>query len=338
MNSGELAAVQLCDVQAGLEATFVPGANMLCCSLRHHGEELLAQNGGVDAYAERGKTMGVPLLYPWANRLAAFDYAVAGRAVAVPHDAARVTLDGNGLPIHGVVGGRLAWRLDGALAQGVGRESANDIEAGRGQAAPGQADLLTARLSWSDAEPELFEVFPFRHDLTYSARLAAGRLEIELTVDACGTDAVPVAFGFHPYLCLPGAPREGWQIELPSMRALRLDSAQIPVTSGEALSARRFALGESVFDDGYEAVAEPARFLASAAGATAGARRISLEFLRGYPCAQVYSPTGAQFICFEPMTAPANALRSGNGLRLLAPGEHFSAAFAVSVEDLPPTG
>ena len=26
----------------------------------------------------RGKTMGIPLLYPWANRLAAFDYSVAG--------------------------------------------------------------------------------------------------------------------------------------------------------------------------------------------------------------------------------------------------------------------
>ena len=41
-------------------------------SLRHRGDELLAQNAGVDAYAERGKTMGIPLLYPWANRLAGF--------------------------------------------------------------------------------------------------------------------------------------------------------------------------------------------------------------------------------------------------------------------------
>ena len=54
---------------------------MVCSSLRHRGEELLAQNTGVSAYAEHGKTMGIPLLYPWANRLAGFDYSVAGRTV-----------------------------------------------------------------------------------------------------------------------------------------------------------------------------------------------------------------------------------------------------------------
>ncbi len=331
MSGGELATVRLCDAEAGIEATFVPGANMLCCSLRHRGEELLAQNAGVDAYAQRGKTMGIPLLYPWANRLAAFDYTVAGRAVALPHDSARVALDGNGLPIHGVVGGRLAWELDGAPAQDAGSEFTDAVESGGDRTAPPRgADSLTARLSWNDAKPELFEVFPFRHDLTYSARLAAGRLQIELTVHACGADVVPVAFGFHPYLCVAGAPREGWRIEFPSMRGLKLDATQIPFTSGEMFHAWCAVLGESAFDDGFEALAEPACFSASAGG-----RRVAFEFMQGYPCAQVYSPTGAQFVCFEPMTAPANALRSGRGLRLLAPGERFSAAFALSVEDLP---
>ena len=31
------------------------------------------------------------------------------------------------------------------------------------------------------------------------------------------------------------------------------------------------------------------------------------------------------------MTAPANALRSGDGLRLLNPGERYSAGFALRV-------
>ena len=70
MTDTQLITVQLSDEESGLEATFVPGAGMLCCSLRHRGEELLAQNDGVDAYARQGKTMGIPLLYPWANRLA----------------------------------------------------------------------------------------------------------------------------------------------------------------------------------------------------------------------------------------------------------------------------
>jgi aldose 1-epimerase len=300
------------DEEAELEATFVPGANMLCCSLRHRGEELLAQSSGVDAYARQGKTMGIPLLYPWANRLAAFDYDVASKTIQVPHDPTRIAVDDNGLPIHGVIGGRLGWEL--TSAQGPVTQS------------------LAARLSWSESEPQLFEVFPFRHDLLYEARLAAGRLEIEVTVHACGEDIVPLAFGFHPYLAPQGTPRERWLIELPAMRHLALDASQIPIvpdpddTVEQASSAESFELERLQFDDGYDSVTEPACFAVSA-----GSRRIELELRHGYRCAQVYAPLTGQFICFEPMTAPANALRSGDGLRLLNPGERYSAGFSLGV-------
>src|SRR5437773_4297700 len=93
-----LATVELRDEAAALEATFIPGAGMICCSVRHRGQELLAQNDGVAAYARHGKTMGIPLLFPWANRLAAFDYALADRTVAIPHDPAQIAVDDNGLP------------------------------------------------------------------------------------------------------------------------------------------------------------------------------------------------------------------------------------------------
>jgi aldose 1-epimerase len=308
MSAAESTAVTLRDEQAQLEATFLPGAGMLCSSLRHRGEELLAQNRGVEAYVERGKTMGIPLLYPWANRLAAFDYTVAGHSVSVPHDTTRVALDNRGLPIHGVIGGRLEWEPTGVPSPG--------------------AQSLTARLSWSESRPELFEVFPFRHDLHYQARLEGGRLEVEVTVQACGKDTVPVAFGFHPYLSLPGVPRERWEVELPAMRRLVLDEQQIPTGPERALPSQAFALAGHAFDDGFDSVLEPAHF-----AVTAGTRRIALDFLSGYPCAQVFAPPPSQFICFEPMTAPANALRSHAGLRLLAPGESCRAAFAVSVKD-----
>ncbi len=313
MTDPALETVRLCDEAASLEATFVPGAGMICCSLRHRGEELLAQNAGLEAYAGRGKTMGIPLLYPWANRLAGFDYTAGGRTVAVPHDPTRVALDGNGLPIHGVIGGRLAWEL--ADTSGPAARS------------------LAAHLSWSDARPELFAVFPFRHDLRFRARLAGGRLEIEVTVQACGADAVPVAFGFHPYLSPPGAPREQYLVELPPMRHLALDASQIPMGPDETLPGESFELEGREFDDGFDAVAQPARF-----AVTAGGRRIALELQEGYPCAQVYAPRTGRFICFEPMTVAANALRSGAGLRVLAPGERYGATFALLVEDIPAAG
>jgi galactose mutarotase-like enzyme len=67
---------------------------------------------------------------------------------------------------------------------------------------------------------------------------------------------------------------------------------------------------------------------------TGAGRRVTLELLEGYPCAQVYAPREGQFVCFEPMSAPTNALRSGTGLHVLAPGERRRSRFSVRVEAL----
>ena len=72
----------------GMAANFAPSLGMVCCSLVHGGEELLELRGGLDAYAERGSTMGIPLLHPWANRLAGFEYAVEGARRPAPRRAA----------------------------------------------------------------------------------------------------------------------------------------------------------------------------------------------------------------------------------------------------------
>ena len=56
-----------------------------------------------------------------------------------------------------------------------------------------------------------------------------------------------------------------------------------------------------------------------------------MEF-EGYTHAQAFAPAGQDLICFEPMTAPANALISHDGLRLAAPGEPFHAAFRITVD------
>jgi galactose mutarotase-like enzyme len=289
-----------------LVARFVPHAGMLCRSLRHRGTELLAQNAGLASYAERGKTMGIPLLYPWANRLAGFDYEAAGKAVQLPRGSAPIPLDANGLPIHGILGGRLCWRA--AL-----------------QPAPVGA-ALRGQLSWGPSAGGLFELFPFRHELLYEARVAGRRLTVAVTVHASGTDPVPVAFGFHPYFAPPGIPRERWTVRLPTMRRLGLDSRQIPDGSGRALSGRRFELADRELDDGFDRLPLPAQFEVQAGG-----MNLSIEFQEGYPCAQIYAPRSRQCVCFEPMTAPTNALRSGVGLRVLEPGERYRASFAVGV-------
>jgi aldose 1-epimerase len=286
---------------AQLTATFVPGAAMLCSSLRYEGAELLAQRGGVSAYAERGSTMGIPLLYPWANRLAGDSFPVDGGEVELPRSTPPLKFDANGLPIHGVLPSCLDWEL---------------LDVAR--------DALRAQLRW-DA-PELLAVFPFAHTLELHARVAEAELVIETSVHADGGVAVPIAFGFHPYLTIPGSDRRAWEVELPVRERLLLDERMIPTGVSEPFERRRFVLGDDGWDDAFARLIEPPVF-----SLADGARRIELRFLDGYSHAQVYSPAGESFICFEPMSAPTNALRSGDGLRMVELGGTFTAAFRISV-------
>jgi aldose 1-epimerase len=290
----------------GLDAAFAPGAGMAGVSLRHAGEELLDLQGGLRTYVERGAVMGIPILHPWANRLAGFDYAVDGRTVRLPEGPPLVRCEEHGLPIHGLLSGSRHWRV---------RSTAHDTRRAR----------LSAVLDFG-ARPELLAAFPVPHTLRLDAALDSGGLTLATTLTATGAAAVPVAFGFHPYLRLPGADRSTWHLDLPARRYLFADARSIPTGHYEDEHAARVTLGRRSFDDGFSEIADGARFAAAGGG-----RRLTVSFTRGYPAAQVFSPPGGQFVCFEPMTAPTNVLRSGDGLRRVPPGRSFTAAFRIEV-------
>jgi galactose mutarotase-like enzyme len=292
---------------AGLEAAFAPGVGMIGCSLRHEGEELLGQRGGLANYADTGSSMGIPLLHPWANRLRGLEYEVEGVAVRLDPDRSPVRLDAHGLPIHGLVTASRYWEVTGA-----------DADA--------DAATLSARLAFSD-HPELLAGFPFPHELLVEVCLAGEVLSLRTTLRPTGEAAVPVAFGYHPYLRLPGEPREAWEVALPVRLHAALDDRGIPTGATEEVSVRPARLDDRVYDDLYPQLGDAPVFVLQGAK-----RRLEVRFEQGYPVAQVYAPEGQDFICFEPMTAPTDALaRGGRGLPLAEPGTEFTARFSIAV-------
>ncbi len=291
----------------GLEAAFAPDVGMIGCSLRHRGEELLGQRGGLAKYAETGSSFGIPLLHPWANRLDGLGYEVDGVAVRLEPDRSPVRLDENGLPIHGLAGASRYWQVTGAEADD-------------------HAATLSARLPYAD-HPELLAGFPFPHELLVEVRLADEVLTLRTTLRPTAETAVPVAFGYHPYLRLPGAPREAWEITLPVRSHAELDERGIPTGAAEDVSVPTGPLSTRVYDDLYPRLADEPVFALEGAG-----RRLEVRFEQGYPVAQVYAPEGQEFICFEPMTAPTDALaRGGAELPRAEPGSDFDARFSIAV-------
>ena len=93
-----------------MEAQFVPDAGMIGSSLTDAGVQLLGQLSGLDAYIADAKTMGIPILYPWANRLGDKAYTAEGETATLVLGRGGVRPDPNGLPIHGVLA---AYPVDG---------------------------------------------------------------------------------------------------------------------------------------------------------------------------------------------------------------------------------
>jgi aldose 1-epimerase len=276
-------SVTLGDPSSPLTATFVPAAGMIATSLADDGVELLGQRRGLEAYVADGKTMGIPLLYPWANRLSTNTYEVDGTVVTLTVGTNGVRADPNGLPIHGVLAAYPGWVVTARSANAV-----------------------TAELDYG-ADPHLLASFPFPHALTQSVTLADRTLTIETTVTPTTSASVPLCFGYHPYFAIPDVPREEWTVTTPAMRHLPFDDRGIPTGEFQQWSGPSGPLGNTTYDDGFDDVPDGAVFTLSG-----GDRRIEVRFEKGYPAAQLFAPPGESLVAIEPMAAPTDALTRGN--------------------------
>ena len=295
---------------AGVEAAFVPSAGMVGCSLRHRGEELLGQRGGLRTYIEQRSTMGIPLLHPWANRVARPRFSVLGREVVLDSGSAPIALGPGGLPIHGLLAAASGWEVE------------------RHEAVAAAACCPPA--STSPAHEELIAAFPFPHQVRFEATLRDRTLTVATAVHASGDAKVPISFGYHPYLRLPGIDRADWEVRIPVRERLQLNPRMLPTGERDPVEVESGPLGSRTFDDEYLAPVDAEPFVLAGGG-----RRIELSVGPGYRFAQVYAPADDDVVAFEPMTAPTNALVAGGpDLPLVEPGGRYEAIFSITVADL----
>ncbi|MBD0282284.1 MAG: hypothetical protein ICV69_08850 [Thermoleophilaceae bacterium] len=154
-------------------------------------------------------------------------FTVRGHTV----DALGARRDENGVPMHGLPSARRGWTLEHL-----------------------DATCVRGRREWDD------DAFPFPHELTVEHRLTEAGLET--TTDVRGD--TPVAFGWHPFLRLPGEPRGRWRVALGSRRRLVLDDRLLPTGVIEPWAPPPFELGDRSFDEAITDVQAPSRSRASA--------------------------------------------------------------------------
>ncbi|WP_454788128.1 aldose 1-epimerase [Mycolicibacterium lutetiense] len=297
----EVQPVTLSDPSSSLTATYVPGAGMVCTSLADGGVEYLGQRRGLQAYLTDGKTMGIPILYPWANRLGANEYRAGDTTVRVTPGVNGVRADAHGAPMHGVLAANPDWQV---------------IETSQ--------NVLIAELDWS-AQPILLATFPFPHRLTMAVTLADRTLTVATTVTPTAQERVPLCYGYHPYVTIPGVPREDWQLQTPAMRHLLVDDRGLPTGESREWTGGTRRLGNTELDDGFDDVDEGAVFALSGRD-----RRVEVTFDAGYTAAQLFAPGSDGVVGIEPMAAPTDALRRGN-YKMAAPGSPETATFSIRV-------
>ena len=274
-----------------LAATFEPDAGLVCASFTRAGEELLGQRGGLEAWRAGPQDLRRPA------------------AASVGEPAERLGLD---IP------------RDSRGRQG-GRARAPDP---RRPARDGQVDgprRLRDRLqAGARLRParDWLAAFPFPHRLEIEASLDPGGLRIATALTATGDVPVPVSFGWHPYLQLPGVPcRIGGSPT--SVRArLVLDERGIPTGAREDAPVRPGSSPAAAFDHLY----------ADAAGAwfTVRRRRSRSASSRATPT-RSSSPTRQGPAGLRADDRAGGRARHGDGLRRVAPGEAFRAEFRIGL-------
>ena len=280
--------VQLADAARRISVAVAVSMGNTAYELRVNGKNAFwFPFGSLGEWAKKPVLCGNPFLAPWANRLSQDGYYANGRKHALNPDLGNVRRDGGNLPIHGLLLFSPLWKTVSAEADG-------------------NSAVCVARLEFWKL-PELMAQFPFAHTLTMTHRLSNGALEVEILIDNHASEPMPVSIGYHPYLRLPGSPRDQWKVRLAARRRLLLDGRLIPTGEQEPFAAGEpFPLSGIQLDDVYGDLARDSEGRAHFV-AECGSETVRVIYGPKYRVAVVYAPSNGEFVCFEPMAAITDA-------------------------------
>lgn len=296
-------------------------------SFRVDGREWLWCDESPEIYRSSRSLAGIPLLFPWANRLQSWHTITTSGAHEIPMEARRrIWTDGNGLPLHGTMLKR-SW-------QPLEMQQKKRFNAQHQRQPDSKSDQAILRFQPDDLDRLIFPLeYHLQLEVTLSETASATTLEVALIVEN-GERPLPLAAGFHPYFRLDALcdSTDELSLELPLASHIETDGRLIP--TGQLVDAEYFWPGHPRrlrrLDDGFLLLNEPEHVFAL----TGPEGSLCLRWGSEFPVAVLYAP-GSDFLCIEPMTAPTNGwhLKQAGGwkLRWLEPEERCRLSFAVEV-------
>lgn len=270
--------------------------------LEHEGRTLLDGFGEHEmAYGGRGQ-----LLVPWPNRVRDGAWSFGGRDLQLPISEPA---------LHNASHGLVRWA------------------AWTPEEHTGHSVSLTYRLMAQTG-------YPWTLDLRVVYDLSADGLTVTQSATNLAGEPAPYASGAHPYLAVGPGPVDGWELTLPASTRALVDERLIPVGREEVEgTAYDFRIARPIrdvgFDDAFTDLIRSGDGTATVVVSDpATGRSVALWVDGRHRWLQVFSADDVpgrarRSLAVEPMTAPADAFRSGQDLLEIEPGGDLSASWGI---------
>ncbi|QDT39705.1 aldose 1-epimerase [Stratiformator vulcanicus] len=312
--------VKLTDADSGSSAIIAADLGFNCF-------EFVANLGGteVDVLArqpefpdEGGKPSwsGIPILFPFPNRIAAGKFTWEGTDYSLPKELVGYAGDN---AIHGFCLDR-PWRVTRQTASAVTGEF---------------------QLSVDDAERLPLWPADFKIELTYEVLGPALRADIKISNP--DSKSLPFGFGTHPYFKLPLSPGSDAAkciVDAPASTRYLLEdgipTGEIVPAEGEFDLQGGAEFGSLKLDDVYGGLSyEEQGFVCSVMDPAAGLQ-VTQTCDASFRELVAFTPFWHSAVCLEPYTCPTDAMNIGDrgldsGLRVLEPDEEFHTWFEIRV-------
>jgi aldose 1-epimerase len=261
---------------------------------------------------------GIPILFPFPNRVPGGRYRYGGRDL-------QLDLNERGRPnhIHGFVR-LLPW---------------NVVDAGADDDSAWQRSTIALQ-----EHADVMRQYPFPCRLTVTTRLREGVLEHDAEVENLGSSRLPMGYGIHPWFhASRGAPRAQTEVRIGSRSAWELKQ-NIPTgriveaPSGSTRDLRDWRpLGDADYDDVF---ATPQRrgdgWSEARVRYPDSGLEVTVEASRAFREWVLFAPLAQDALCLEPYTGVTNAVNLGfagvdAGLVELDAGERWQGAIRIRV-------
>jgi aldose 1-epimerase len=309
--------VVLSDLEAETQAILVPSFGFPCIAFRVTIDggiwNVLSEPPDAESFATRVGRYGLPLMYPWPNRIRAGTFTFEGRECTMP------------------VGGRGPHAI-----HGLTRERPWTVaESGADE----QAAFCRAHVRTGESPDD---VWPFQSELSFEYRLRGRTLGMRAVATNLGSSPMPMGFGIHPWFDVPfGSASSRDEMEIRANADAYWDLDETLCTTGSVRPAAEgtdlrgwSAIAGRFIDDVYTDLQLDGGWFTAEVRDPANGRSIAVRSDRAFREHVVFAPLHSAVICLEPYTCTTDAFNlTARGLDagtiVLAPGQTWSGTMAI---------